>query len=141
VAACFLGAAQDAFDVDLRAEVDDMRGFGQVLAGLIEGGQRRTGIGVGEGFCSGVPDREPLTLVDELVVRGPPDLVVGGGGDGAEFGAGDGAADGGVEVRAPRFWGSTVPKYCTSQPTQRRVFCQNRSSSAGKWMASRAARR
>jgi hypothetical protein len=42
---------------------------------------------------------------------------------------------------APRFWGLTVPKYCTSHPTQRRVFWQNRSSNAGKWIASRAARR
>jgi hypothetical protein len=98
-------------------------------------------VGVGEGFGVGVPDRQVLTLVDELVVGGPPDLVVGRGGDGAEFGAGDGSAEGGVEVRGAAFWGSTVPKYCTSQPTQRRVFCQNRSSSAGKWMASRAARR
>jgi hypothetical protein len=30
-----------------------------------------------------------------------------------------------------------VSKYCTSQPTQRRVFCQNRSTNAGKRIASR----
>jgi hypothetical protein len=34
-----------------------------------------------------------------------------------------------------------VPKYWTSQPTQRRMFWQNRSTTFGKWIASRAARR
>ena len=44
------------------------------------------------------------------------------------------AGRGGVAVRP-------VPKYCTSQPTQRRRFWQNRSTSGGKCIASRAARR
>jgi hypothetical protein len=37
VASCFFGAAEDAFDVDLLPEVDDVGGFGEVLAGLVEG--------------------------------------------------------------------------------------------------------
>ena len=57
VAAGFFGAAQDALDVHLGPEPDHVRGLGEVLAGLIEGGQRCAGVGVGEGFGAGVPDR------------------------------------------------------------------------------------
>ncbi len=42
---------------------------------------------------------------------------------------------------ATRFCGSTVAKYCTSQPTQRRRFCHHRSTREAKCTASRAARR
>jgi hypothetical protein len=35
VASCFFGAAEDAFDVDLLSEADDVGGFGEVLAGLV----------------------------------------------------------------------------------------------------------
>lgn len=39
VAASFLGATQDSFDMDLGAEADDVRWFGQFFAGLLPGGQ------------------------------------------------------------------------------------------------------
>ena len=57
VAAGFFGAAEDSFDVYLRAEPDDVRGFGQFLTGLFPGGQRPAGVGVGEGLGPGVPHR------------------------------------------------------------------------------------
>ncbi len=57
VAACFFGAAQDALDVHLGPEPDNVRRLDQVLAGMIEGGQRCPGVGVGEGLRPGVPDR------------------------------------------------------------------------------------
>ena len=68
-------------------------------------GSGAAGVGVGEGLGAGVPDRQPLVGVDELVMGRPPDLVVGRGGDGAEFGAGDRTPDGGVEVRGAAFLG------------------------------------
>src|SRR3712207_7950382 len=46
---------------------------------------------------------EPLTGVEDLVVRGPPDLVVGRCGDRAQFGAGDGSPDGGMEMGSAPF--------------------------------------
>ncbi|MDT7715322.1 MAG: hypothetical protein QOH09_1314 [Pseudonocardiales bacterium] len=73
----FLGAAEDALDVHLRPEPDHVRGFDQLFARLIERRQWRTGVGVGEGLRSRVPDRHPLAGVDELVMGGPPHLVVG----------------------------------------------------------------
>jgi hypothetical protein len=38
VAAGFFGATEDALDVYLRSEVDDVRGFGEVCTGLFSGG-------------------------------------------------------------------------------------------------------
>ena len=106
VAAGFFGAAQDALDVHLRARSGRR---GRVRSGprtaWSQVGQRRAGVGVGEGLGAGVPDRQPLVGVEELVMGGPPDLVVGRGGDRPQFGAGDGAADGGVEVRGAAFLG------------------------------------
>jgi hypothetical protein len=46
-----------------------------------------------------------------------------------------------VQLFAGLVEGGQQPKYCTSQPTQRRVFGQNRFTGAGKWIASRAAAR
>ena len=37
VATCFLGATEDALDVYLRPEVDNVRGFGEVCTGLFPG--------------------------------------------------------------------------------------------------------
>ena len=80
VAAGFFGAAQDAFDVHLGAEADDVGGFGQLLTGLVPGRQWCAGVGVGEGFRAGVPDRQPLCrcrgaghgLATTLGGRSPP---------------------------------------------------------------------
>ena len=74
-------------------------------------------------------------------MRGPPDLVVGRRGDRSQLGSGNDAADGGVEVRGAAFLGFDGAEVLHVQPTQRRVFCQNRSTKAGKWIASRAALR
>ena len=63
------------------------------------------GVGVGECLRPGVPDRQPLVGVDELVVGRPPHLVIGRRSDRPQLGAGDGAADGGVEVRGAAFLG------------------------------------
>ena len=105
MATSFFGAAQDALDVHLGPEPDDVGGFGQLLTRLVPGGQWRPGVGVGEGLGSAVPDREPLVGVNELVMGGPPHLVIRRRGDRFQFGAGDGAADGGVEVRGAAFLG------------------------------------
>jgi len=103
VAPGFLGTAQDALDVCLRAESHDVRGFGQLLAGLLEGGQGLTRVGVGEGFGPDVPDRNPVTGVGELVMRWPPDLVVGGGGDGPQLSTRDTAPQCDVKMRGAAF--------------------------------------
>ena len=63
-----LGAAEDALDVHLRAEPDGVRRRGQVLAGLVEGGQRGAGVGVDEPLGAVVPHRHPLARVADLVV-------------------------------------------------------------------------
>ena len=107
-----LGVAQDALDVDLRAEPDDVRRRGGRVGGeLVErgvpGAQGPAGIGVDvAGLVEGlVPDRHPVGRVDGLVVGGPPHLVVGGGGDLAQELARDGAAYSGVQVRcAAALW-------------------------------------
>ncbi len=57
VATRFLGAPQDALDVHLGAEADDVGGFVQFLTRLVPAEQWRPGVGVGEGLCPGVPDR------------------------------------------------------------------------------------
>src|SRR2546423_1523223 len=94
----FLGTTQDALDVRLRAELNDVCRFGEGLTGLFPSREWFSGVGVGEGLRSGVPDRHSLLVVDELVVGGPPDLVVGRGGDGPQLRAGDGPADSSVEM-------------------------------------------
>jgi len=105
VSSGFFGAAEDAFDVYLGAEADDVCGFGQLVTGLFPSWERRPGVGVGEGLGSGVPDREPVVGVEELVVCGLPDLVVGRRGDRAQLAAGDGSPDGGMEMGSAAFLG------------------------------------
>ena len=51
VATCFLGAPEDAFDVRLRPESHDVRGLSEIRTGLIPGGQRGPGVGIGEGLA------------------------------------------------------------------------------------------
>ena len=53
----FFSATQDALDVHLGSEPDDVRGVGQLLTRLVPGRQRRAGVGVGEAFRAGIPDR------------------------------------------------------------------------------------
>jgi hypothetical protein len=57
VTASFLAATQDALDMDLFAEADDVGGFGQLLAGLFSVLQRGAGGGVGEGLSPRIPHR------------------------------------------------------------------------------------
>jgi hypothetical protein len=81
-------------------EADHVRRLNQRFAGLLPRGQPLAGIGVDKGLSPDMPDRQPVCAVDELIVRGPPDLVIGGRGDGSQLGAGDRAADGSVEMRS-----------------------------------------
>jgi hypothetical protein len=68
--------------MDLRPKSDHVFRLNQRFAGLLPCGQMLAGIGVDEGLSPGIPDRQPVCAVDELIVWGPPDLVVGGRGDG-----------------------------------------------------------
>jgi hypothetical protein len=77
MAAGFFGPAEDALDVHLLAEPRHVSGLGQLLAGLLPGGQRGAGVRVDEGLGPGVPDGHPFIGIDELVMRGPPHLVIG----------------------------------------------------------------
>jgi hypothetical protein len=126
--------------MDLRAEGDDVGGLVELLDRVVERRQRLGGVGVDEPVRV-VPHRHCRAGVPDLVVGGPPHLVIGRRGDLARLGPRDRPPQGGMEMRAPRRCGSIVAKYCTSQPTQRRRFWQNRSTIFGKWIASRAARR
>jgi len=99
------------------------------------------GVRVDERVSIAIPQRPvfvPFAGVDEVVVVGPPHLVVGGGDDLAGDLVGDRARRAACRCGAPRFCGSTVGKYWTSHPRTRRRFCITRSTSAEKWMASRA---
>jgi hypothetical protein len=62
VASSFFGTAEDALDVYLRAEPDDVCGFGQLFTRLLPGRQRCPTVGVGEGLFTGIPhwSRSPL---------------------------------------------------------------------------------
>jgi hypothetical protein len=53
----FIGATEDAFDVHLRAEPDDVRRFGQLLTRLVPTRQRRTSVEVNEAFRAGILHR------------------------------------------------------------------------------------
>jgi hypothetical protein len=81
VTTSFPGATQDALDVHLGAEPDNVGGFGQLLTGLFPGRQRRTSLGVGEGLGAGVLHRQSPVGVDKLIMVRPPDLVIGRGDD------------------------------------------------------------
>jgi hypothetical protein len=54
-----------------------MGGLGQILAGLLPGGQWCAGVGVDEGLGPVIPDGHPFVGVDELIMSGPPHLVIG----------------------------------------------------------------
>jgi len=81
VATGFLGATQDALDMYLRPEPDDVCRFGQLLTRLIPGRQRCPGVGVSERSRAGIPHRQPVLAIKELVMGRPPHLVVGRGGN------------------------------------------------------------
>ena len=142
VAAGLLGAAEDALDVHLRPEPDGVRRRGQVLAGLVEGRQRRRRCRGRRTPWRGRPTPAPArpgsgsrrgaaTTPGGRWRRRWPAARCGGCCRGWRRGS---AGRRGVAVRRCR---STAPP----SPTQRRVFCQNRSTTFGKWIASRAARR
>ncbi len=61
MASGFFGAAEDALDVYLRAEPDDVCGFGQLFTCLLPGRQRCPSVGVGEGLFTGIPHWQSLS--------------------------------------------------------------------------------
>jgi hypothetical protein len=105
MAARFLTTPKNALDVHLLPETHHVGGFGQPFAGLLPARQRHPGGRVGESPRSGVPYREPVVGVAQLVVGGPPHLVIGRLGDRPQLRPGNRAPDGGMEVRCPAFLG------------------------------------
>lgn len=141
VSSGFFGAAQDSLDVYLFPEAHHVCGLGQFLACLFPGGQRCAGVGVGERFGARVPNRQSVAGVAEMVVRWPPDLVVGRSGDRPQLGSRDGSPDGGMEVGCTPFLGFDSAEVLHVPAHTAAGVLQNRSTKAGKWIASRAARR
>jgi hypothetical protein len=122
------GAAEDALGVHLDAEPHHVSRRLHLVERFFPGRQGCPRLRINEPRGPRVPHRQPITAVVDLLVRGPPDLVVGGFGDrrssAREMLPRIAACQCGANLR----WGSTVEKYWTSQPTQRRKFCTNRSS-------------
>ncbi len=101
-----LRSGQDALGVELGAEPGDVQRLiipadGVERVGL--GGQELAGRRVEVPARCLVPDGQVRVIVDDVIGRWPPDLVVGGGDDLAQLGAGDRAADGDVDVRGEAF--------------------------------------
>ena len=132
-------AGEHAPGVDLDSEPGHVRRLLDRVRRLIPGRQRFARLRVDVHLPVGVPGREDAVVDDPVALR-PPHLVVGRGGDLPQFDPGYRPPHRKVQVRPSRRCGSTAARYCTSQPTNRRKFCTNRSTGREKCRASLAAR-
>jgi hypothetical protein len=100
-----VGAAEDALGVDLSPEGHHVRRLLDLFYHAVPLDKGLPGVRVYKGLVPGIPDRQVITAVDQLVMCWPPHLVVGRLGDLPDDFVRDRPAQGRVQVRGGAFLG------------------------------------